>query len=411
MSSAVELEFERTAPVDPASVAHDVRACYESSQAVYPLGGGTALDYGIAPTLPGQKLDLTGLQRIVDYTPRDMTIVVEAGVRMNDLAATLASEGQHLPIDVPRAGEATIGGVVATNWSGPRRLGHGTIRDYVIGIHAIDGRGTEFKGGGRVVKNVAGYDFCKLLTGSLGSLAVITQLALKVKPRPECSADVFCDCTDLNVAEHVLDGLADLESTPTSIDLLIGAEWAVGSSSQFKIVIRAEGSESEIAWLAERIKVAVRTAGGTSADVVTKLQADAIWQQQIEFCDRGFGETDDGAPMVVKIAVPPSSVANVVRLILTVDVNCKIQAHAGSGIILARFSQFRHDDLTKVLIGKLRPAAMQLGGNLIIVRSKLEGLTSHLVWGGRTDATLLLERIKKQFDPRNILNPGRFAYS
>src|SRR5205814_5381140 len=114
----------------------------------YPLGGGTAQDYGIAPTGPGINLDLTGLNRIVDYAPRDMTIVVEAGVRMADLATTLAAEGQHLPIDVPRAGEATIGGVVATNWAGPRRYGYGTIRDYVIGIHAVDGRGTPFKGGG-----------------------------------------------------------------------------------------------------------------------------------------------------------------------------------------------------------------------------------------------------------------------
>ena len=143
---------------------------------------------------PGHGLDLTGLSKIVDYTPRDMTILVEAGVRMADLAATLAAEGQQLPIDVPRAAEATIGGVVATNWNGPRRYGHGTIRDYVIGIHAVDGRGVPFKGGGRVVKNVAGYDFCKLLTGSLGTLGVITQLALKVKPLPEQSETVVAAC-------------------------------------------------------------------------------------------------------------------------------------------------------------------------------------------------------------------------
>ena len=98
---------------------------------------------------------------------------------MADLATTLAAEGQCLPIDVPRASEATIGGAVATNWTGPRRYGHGTVRDYVIGIHAVDGPGAEFKAGGRVVKNVAGYDFCKLLIGSLGTLAVITQLASK----------------------------------------------------------------------------------------------------------------------------------------------------------------------------------------------------------------------------------------
>ena len=143
-----------------------------------------------------------------------MTILVEAGVRMADLAATLAAEGQQLPIDVPRASEATIGGVVATNWNGPRRYGHGTVRDYVIGIHAVDGRGVAFKGGGRVVKNVAGYDFCKLLTGSLGTLGVITQLAFKVKPQPECTAAVIADCANLSIAEKALDRLAILESPP-----------------------------------------------------------------------------------------------------------------------------------------------------------------------------------------------------
>ena len=160
------------------------------------------INYGNEPTRPGQTLDLTGLAKIVDYTPRDMTILVEAGVRMADLAATLAAEGQQLPIDVPRASEATIGGVVATNWNGPRRYGHGTVRDYVIGIHAVDGRGVAFKGGGRVVKNVAGYDFCKLLTGSLGTLGVITQLAFKVKPQPECTAAVIAECSNLSVADN-----------------------------------------------------------------------------------------------------------------------------------------------------------------------------------------------------------------
>src|SRR4029079_12976461 len=146
-----------------------------------------------APPAEAPTLNLSSLAKIVDYTPRDMTILVEAGVRMADLAATLAAERQQLPIDVPRAADATIGGVIATNWCGPRRYGHGTIRDYVIGIHAVDGRGVAFKGGGRVVKNVAGYDFCKLLTGSLGTLGVITQVALKVKPQSESSAAVFAE--------------------------------------------------------------------------------------------------------------------------------------------------------------------------------------------------------------------------
>src|SRR4051812_5381416 len=193
--------YKSESPADISTIAEFVRAQHAAGEPISIVGGRTALDYGKEPQ-SAHTLDVSKYSRIVDYTPRDMTIVVEAGVRMADLAATLAAEGQHLPIDVPRADEATIGGVVATNWSGPRRYGHGTIRDYVIGIHAIDGRGTPFKGGGRVVKNVAGYDFCKLLTGSLGTLAVITQLALKVKPQSESAIVVVGKCTDLATVEN-----------------------------------------------------------------------------------------------------------------------------------------------------------------------------------------------------------------
>ena len=200
MPTAVEARTSNDAstPTDPAGVAEFVRAAFDSDDALLPVGGGTALDYGNAPSRPATRLEMSGVSKVVDYTPRDMTILVEAGIRMADLAATLAREGQQLPIDVPQAREATLGGVIATNWCGPRRYGHGTIRDYVIGIHAVDGRGVAFKGGGRVVKNVAGYDFCKLLTGSLGTLGVITQVALKVKPQLECVGVVIAECGDLD---------------------------------------------------------------------------------------------------------------------------------------------------------------------------------------------------------------------
>src|SRR3990172_2394355 len=216
---------ETIAPTDQAGVAAAVRAAHAARQPVYPLGGRTSLDYGVTPKLAGRGLDLAGLSRIVDYTPRDMTILVEAGVRVADLAATLAAEKQHLPIDLPRAAEATIGGAVATNWSGPRRFGYGTLRDYVTGIRAVDGRGITFNGGGRVVKNVAGYDFCKLLTGSLGTLGVITQLAFKLKPLPELATTVVADCIDLPTADKLLSRLVNLPAPPVAIDLLVGTPW------------------------------------------------------------------------------------------------------------------------------------------------------------------------------------------
>ncbi|MCA9156305.1 MAG: FAD-binding oxidoreductase, partial [Planctomycetales bacterium] len=177
------LPLERTEqPTSPEALAEVVREAHETETPVYPIGGGCSLNFGLPAKKPGIGLSLTALHRVIDYPARDMTITVEAGATMAQLRDTLLAERQKLPIDVPLTDRATIGGVVATNWNGPRRYGYGAVRDFVIGIGAVDGRGRAFKGGGRVVKNVAGYDFCKLLTGSLGTLAVITQVTLKVRP-------------------------------------------------------------------------------------------------------------------------------------------------------------------------------------------------------------------------------------
>jgi glycolate oxidase FAD binding subunit len=413
---------ETIVPTTPADVAEAVRAAHETRTPVYPIGGGTAMDYGIAPVRPGHGLDLTRLATVVDYTPRDMTILVEPGVRMAELATILAVERQQLPIDVPRAAEATIGGVVATNWNGPRRYGYGTVRDYVIGIHAVDGRGVPFKGGGRVVKNVAGYDFCKLLTGSLGTLAVITQLALKLKPLPEQTVTVAAACRNLAGAETILARLAKLAAPPAAIDLVIGDGWhvpAIHSSAKSTsradggaplVVVRIDGTQLEATWLAEQVVREISHAGALAVCKLEPADADTLWRKQVEFADRGAGDASDNSPLVIKIAVPASAVAQIISPLLAFDSKCTIQAHAASGIIVARFSRFSHADVSKVLVGKLRPAALKHGGSLVVLKTTLEGLTPHVVWGGRTDATVLMERVKQMFDPQHILNPGRFVY-
>jgi glycolate oxidase FAD binding subunit len=399
-----------TAAPTLSAVVDTVRAAYEARRPLYPVGGGTALDYGIASTPAELRLNLTGLADIVDYTPRDMTILVEAGVRMSDLASMLATERQQLPVDVPRASEATIGGVVATNWSGPRRYGYGTIRDYVIGIHAVDGRGVAFKGGGRVVKNVAGYDFCKLLTGSFGTLAVITKLALKVKPLAEKTATVAVECRDLLTAETILSRLANLEAPPVAIDLLVGACWQQLLDGRHVVVVRIEGTDVEVAWLAEHVQCECLSSGASRLRQLDDDEAAALWSRQIEFSDRGVGDAPDDSPLVLKFSVPPSAVTGMIAELVQFDSNCAIQAHAGNGIVFARLSRFDAADLTRVLVGRLRPTAVQRGGNVVIASHKLDGLTPHLIWGGRTEATALAERIKQKFDPHNILNPDRFIY-
>jgi glycolate oxidase FAD binding subunit len=423
VATATIIKTEQSSPpADIASVAEFVRARYADGQQVRIVGGSTALDYGPDPA-GAHTLDISPYSRIVDYTPRDMTILVEAGVRMADLAATLAAEGQHLPIDVPRAGEATLGGVIATNWNGPRRYGHGTIRDYVIGIHAVDGRGVAFKGGGRVVKNVAGYDFCKLLTGSLGTLAVITQVALKVKPQPEEVRTIVGECPNLQTADAAVARLSMLESLPVAIDLLAGKPWDAvckGTASQAAIhlAVRIEGTNEELTWLSDRIKSELNTAGASEARLLNNDDLAKLWHAQVEFPDRSpdahaSGEAASAAgqsPVIVKFIVPPTSVTNTIAQLLDFDPTATIQAHAASGIIIARFTKFTQADVSPTLVGRLRPGATRLGGSVEVVRTTLAGLTSHLIWGGRTDSSVLLERIKKQFDPKNILNPGRYIY-
>ena len=174
--------------------------------AIYPQGGRTSLDYGGIPRRPGVALDVTALDGVIDYPAADMTVTVGAGITLAKLQAVLATEGQFLPIDAPHAERATLGGVYATNTCGPRRFGWGRPRDQIIGVSFVTADGKEVKGGGRVVKNVAGYDFPKLMTGSMGTLGIITQMTLKVRPRPGASVLVVARFERSDAArEAVLD--------------------------------------------------------------------------------------------------------------------------------------------------------------------------------------------------------------
>src|SRR5215210_7291781 len=135
MAPMADLPFKTTiTPADQSALAAAVADAFGTGSALYPIGGGTSLDFGLPAKAPGNGLSLAKLNRIVDYPARDMTVTVEAGVTMQAIAELLAKERQRLPIDVPLAERATIGGVIATNWNGPRRFSEGTVRDYVIGI-------------------------------------------------------------------------------------------------------------------------------------------------------------------------------------------------------------------------------------------------------------------------------------
>lgn len=414
MNSTDILPIQKThAPIDQGDLASIIAEAHRSATPLYPIGGGMSLDLGLPAKAAGEGLSLAKLNRIVDYPARDMTITLEAGVTMRALAEMLEKEGQRLPIDVPQADRATIGGVIATNWNGPRRFGQGTVRDYVLGISAVDGRGMPFKGGGRVVKNVAGYDFCKLLTGSLGTLGVISQVTLRLKPIPEQSALVACSLPDPAKAETLLAGLITSQTTPTAIELLAGPAWEneptlgdlprSGPAHLF-LVVGLEGSAAEVETMTRRLASEWEELG-VGEPLVVGQSAD-LWQRLIEFS--AVGES----PLVLKASVVPSGTTAVVAAARKLDPQCSIQAHAGNGSVIIRFAKFPAQGLSRAIVGDLLPVATAHRGNVVVLSNPSGAeMTHQSVWGA-IDAPLdLMSEVKRRFDPRDILNRARFVYT
>jgi len=404
-------------PGDPAAVAELVQRAHRAGTPLYPIGGGTNLGYGVRPTEPGLGLSLAGLKRIVDYPARDLTITVQAGLTIAALAKRLAGEGQRLPVDVPHPEQATVGGIVAASPIGPRHYRWGTIRDYVIGLSAVDGLGTCFSAGGRVVKNAAGYDLCRLLTGSLGTLGVITQVTLMVKPLPETSALLACDVSGFDAAENLLAGLVHTKVQPSAIELVAGSAWKEDSllgplsdSRSVRLVVGLEGTLAEVEWMVHQLQEEWRRAGAVSTVTLRGLRADPVWDRLAEFPWQAQG-ANGAARLVVQIHVLPGCVVDAVRSVLETDPGASVLAHAGGGVIQARLD-LKPEAAPAVLKGRLRPALARSGGSLVVLRQpEGAGLSREAVWGPPRPTHPVMQAIKDQFDPKGILNRGRFVFA
>lgn len=399
-----------TAVTSTSDVVSAVQQARAQNSPLQPIGGGTSLNFGLQSNAPVQQLSLAQLNRIVDYPARDMTITVEAGITMQHLSETLAKEGQRLPVDVPQADRATIGGVIATNWNGYRRFGQGPLRDFVIGIEAVDGNGLLFHGGGRVVKNVAGYDFCKLLTGSFGTLGIITQVTLKVRPLPERSAWLACGVSDAKKAEAMLAALQQSGVTPAAIELLSGSVWqkqpAISelnlTPQSFALLVLLEGTTTEVLWMKDQLRREWREAG-----IVNPFMQDGCgepWPAVQEF------SADVDSPLTVQASLTPSGVLPFVATCRQRDPACSVLAHAGNGSVFVRFTKFPDKGLSELLMGDLQPAAAAHHGHVVILNAPPgSAITHRSVWGGEAPLAQM-SAVKKRFDPLDLLNRGRFVY-
>ncbi|MDZ7620080.1 MAG: FAD-binding oxidoreductase, partial [Patescibacteria group bacterium] len=328
----------------------------------------------------------------------------EAGMRLSALAEILARKRQRLPVDAPLPAQATIGGLMATNSFGPRRFGHRTIRDYLIGMRAVDGQGQPFAGGGRVVKNAAGYDISRLLIGSLGTLGVVTQVSLMVRPMAETSAMIAAGLPDLDTADSLLVRLFQSALRPVSIDLLTqdwGADgnWASEASSSLRMLVGFEGSRNEVAWMIDTLRRDWAESSARDVKVLDEADTMGMWQWMTEL------------PAQLQANLPPSKTSLFLRRMKEIDPGSVMAAHAGDGVVRIRLSADAAANLATVLASKVRPVIEELEGKLVVLSvAPGSGLGRDDVWGPAPTRPSVMHALKERFDPLGILNPGRWVF-
>jgi glycolate oxidase FAD binding subunit len=395
----------------PGSVDHlgeVIREAKAKDAALYPLGGLTHLALGNPPSKQGTAIDLRGLTQIIDFPARDMTVTVQTGITMQALRETLTKANLRLPIDVAQAERATLGGVLAANVSGPRRCGYGTLRDYVIGISAFNDDGREFKAGGRVVKNVAGYDLCKLLVGSLGTLGIITQATLKLRPLVEAQAIICLGC-EANQLESLLSCLHGSRTRPICLDVLNQpaaqivfpqANLTVPEAT-WTVLVGYEGNANAVSWQVQQLVKEVCTQRRLQA--LVDFTALPLCNAVVEF---GAWPTEQ---LTLKASVLPSAVAAFCQGVDHGMNRPALCAHAGNGIVQGRWRAGLTMEQAASMLTLWRDLAPKGHGTVIVPSCPSEWKRVLNIWGPPSHDAWLMREVKAKFDPKGIFNPGRFV--
>jgi glycolate oxidase FAD binding subunit len=425
-----------------------LKTASEHSLAVIAAGNGSFLHLGAPPKGYDVALSLRYLDRIVDYQPTDMTVTVEGGLVLSRLQEVLRQHGQWLPLDPPLAERATMGGIIAANLSGPARLSQGTVRDFLIGLKVVQADGVVVKGGGRVVKNVAGYDFPKLYCGSLGTLGIVVEATLKVRPRPEEEQLLSLPFSSAEEAMGLVSQITGSELQPLFLELLrsnfLLEKTDVSSDSCYTLFIGLAGVAEEIAYEKDRIRAwAADRAGalkewekGEQERVIQRLRdfpVQACPERRGEAC---FARTREEAVLSCKASLLPTQVApfmvEVEEEATLRDFSAQFLAHAGSGVVYSRFYKATTEDAGQAcpepgrgvrrqtfgqdtaghllsLVEWLRVITKKLGGYIVVELIDPTLKEQVDVWGHVGGALLLMKGVKEKLDPKGILSPGRFV--
>lgn len=431
-----------TAVVRPASAeeaAEIVRFAASEKLAVIPCGARTKLGIGMPPARYDVALDMTGLHQIAHYDPGDLTLSVDAGMPLATLNATLNEHNQFLPLFVPYYLQCTVGGTIASGVDSPLRQFYGTARDYVIGAEFVTGSGALAKSGGRVVKNVTGYDLQKLLIGSLGTLAVITRVNFRTFPAPPASRGFVAACSNLETALRLRNAITASPLTPLTLEIVNPAAAALFASRapqsiqpplalpgdwfhpQHWQLLAAFGGEPAVLARYERdLTRLAKEAGALDIAVLDDSTRPLLWGRLREALPL-FLESSPAAAILKLSLLPsqlPEACASLEKSCRAGAVPLALVARAVGTLYAALLPDSANDgtlrNLARIAQDSLSLAA-RLGGSAMLLFAPVS-LKAHVnVWGPppapipspRADFPLM-QRVKNSFDPAGILSPGRF---
>jgi glycolate oxidase FAD binding subunit len=401
------------APASTVEAAALLRAADGLGLTVIPRGSGTRLDWGVPPSSCDLIIDTRRLDRVIEHAAGDLVVTVEAGVHLADLAKVLAGAGQRLALDPPADGDSTgtVGGLVATGSAGPLRYRYGSPRDLLIGITVVRSDGTIAKSGGKVVKNVAGYDLGKLFAGSYGTLGLITQATFRLHPQPEAAAWLTVDCQDPAAAQTTATLMADTPLTPSAIEL----DWPSAAAS-ISVSVLLEGDEQSVANRVIRMTELLepRTADRAVADAEAAVGPFRLVRPLVG--GRGCAHGDE---TLLRVAFWPGQLSSVLSAIRSASANGEdilITGSAGAGVLEVRLpGDMSEADLVRYL-AELRASLAGLSASgippcrasAVVLRAPSQVRSAVDMWGP-VPSLDLMRAVKDQFDPKHRMAPGRFA--
>ncbi len=391
--------------------------------AVIPMGNGTKIGMGGIPKKMDIVLLTRRLSRITDCDIDNLTFSAESGITLNEVQKHLAKEGRgyFLPLDPSFTDKATLGGIVATNSSGPKRLLYGTARDLIIGMKTVFPNGDIVVSGGKTVKNVSGYDMCKLLIGSFGTLGIICEVTFKILPLPEKEATLLVPFKTLVEADGFVQEVTRSQLIPASVEMLNATavtkmkyRVSLPGEGKYVVAIGLEGVAESVERQVLEMSALGKKHGALETAPLDSGKNNAFWNAFRDF-SKGLAKGYPGL-ITLKSNFLISKCGKVIesyeKISKSMGMDCAFICHSGNGILYSYVmadenGRSKTETLVK-LIKKLTSEAVKNEGNLVVESSPFSIRKKVDVWGKSRSDHQVMRRIKKQVDPSGVLNPGRF---